>query len=323
MESWYTPSMVTDLPCVDRILVLAPHPDDEIFGPGGTIIRFHDMGIQVLVCVLTDGAGYMGQQERAEIFEKRQSESLAALQLLGLPAPVFFGFRDRSLAGNCYLVKKIKKQIDQYKPNIVFVPSLWEVHPDHLATARATMTVLQTQKNHKQSCEIWFYEVGSPLRANCLIDITDVWYRKQRAMDCFASQLIQQNYSKHIEAINIYRTYSLPSKISHAEAFFRVTAENLFKYIHSDGEFPGPFSGLDLQVQSILATADAEVERLQNHLVSIQRIKKNEHQLYEKIQVLERNVASVECERDALLASFSWKITAPLRWISRHLNRWV
>ena len=71
------------------------------------------------------------------------------------------------------------------------------------------------------------YEVSAPLRPNCFIDITSVENKKNEAMQCFISQLHHQQYDKHIEALNRYRTYTLPKDINSAEGFERYTSEDL------------------------------------------------------------------------------------------------
>ena len=71
-----------------RVLVLAPHPDDEVFGCGGAIAASLAAGVPVHVVVLTDGAG----QGQAEV---RQAESRAAADQLGYGEPQFWGLPDR------------------------------------------------------------------------------------------------------------------------------------------------------------------------------------------------------------------------------------
>jgi LmbE family N-acetylglucosaminyl deacetylase len=66
------------------------------------------------------------------------------------------------------------------------------------------------------------YEVGVPLQPNQLLDITNFWPRKKAAMACFNSQLAIQRYDKHINGLNIYRSYTLPPNVQAAEAYYLV-----------------------------------------------------------------------------------------------------
>lgn len=328
MESWYAPTATGNLPAVKQVLVIAPHPDDEIFGPGGTLKRFCAAGSSVQVCILTDGAGYALKEERSQVFSIRQQESCAASAALHIAQPIFLGLPDRGLAGCASLVSMIKKLLEQFQPQVVLAPSLWEIHPDHLAAARATVAALALQ-NATQSVslpELWFYEVGAPLRTNFLVDITSVWTDKKAAMECFFSQNSVQNYTRHVEALNIYRTYSLPHQVSHAEAFFRLSLEELKDLLEKSKEVPGPFSGL--QIQSVLSAAESQAEHLQTQLsaasIELSKLRgeydKNQI-LQNKITELENKNIDLERQRQSLLGSSSWRITAPLRWVSEFYSK--
>jgi LmbE family N-acetylglucosaminyl deacetylase len=59
MEDWYIPYQTSKLPQAQRVLVLAPHPDDEIFGCGGALALYVQLGAQVDVVVVTDGTGFL------------------------------------------------------------------------------------------------------------------------------------------------------------------------------------------------------------------------------------------------------------------------
>ncbi|HEX9092752.1 MAG TPA: PIG-L family deacetylase [Coriobacteriia bacterium] len=94
----------------DRVLVIAPHPDDEVMTPGGLIARCRDRGAQVKVVLLTVGDGYRRAAQRIakgaltpetyrELGRLRAAESGRALGQLGVPAEdrVYLGYADGSL----------------------------------------------------------------------------------------------------------------------------------------------------------------------------------------------------------------------------------
>lgn len=77
-----------------------------------------------------------------------------------------------------------------------------------LAAGRAAWGAAMLMLQHGADAPtLLFYEVGTPQRTNLLIDITDVWSEKLQAMHCYPSQQQQQNYVRHIEALNIYRIH--------------------------------------------------------------------------------------------------------------------
>ncbi|MGQ9478279.1 MAG: PIG-L deacetylase family protein [Candidatus Bipolaricaulia bacterium] len=94
-----------DLGGIERVLVIAPHTDDEILSAGGVIQRHLSLGAKVVVVILTNGDGQYRRlipSSRASISlgYARQKESLAALAHLGLPQEnvIFLGYPDRGLS---------------------------------------------------------------------------------------------------------------------------------------------------------------------------------------------------------------------------------
>ena len=72
-----------------------------------------------------------------------------------------------------------------------------------------------------------FYEVGTPLNPNSLLDITTYEETKARAIECFTSQLAQQDYGRQILALNAFRSYTLPTGVRLAEAYLIVDRQTL------------------------------------------------------------------------------------------------
>ena len=145
MEHWHTPHVVADLPPAQRVLVLAPHPDDEIFGCGGVLALYRRQGAHVQVHVLTDGAGYAPDRERAEIARIRMAETDAALSRLDIGPASTSGLRDRTLAGLARLPLHVAEVIARHRPEVVLFPADGEIHPDHRALARAVRGALAVE----------------------------------------------------------------------------------------------------------------------------------------------------------------------------------
>ncbi len=204
-----------NLPAHPRILVLAPHPDDEVFGCGGLLALLAASGASISVHVITDGGyGKFGQDKEA-----RKRESHAAAALLGYPAPRFWELPDQGLRLDDALIARLRGEIEAHLPHLILCPSLWEVHPDHLTLAHG---VIEAARGTPYSARILFYEVGTPMPTTALIvDISPVADRKQAAMQCFASQLAIQDYDRHIEGLNTYRTYTLDKEATRAEGYGR------------------------------------------------------------------------------------------------------
>ena len=198
-------------------LVLAPHPDDEVFGCGGAIASHVRNGVPVQVIILTDGARFGEVSLRAD-------ESRAAANVLGYGEPQFWSLPDRGLGYSEELVQRIADHIARAGVDLVYAPSPWEIHPDHRQT---TWLATEAVRRVSRPVRLAFFEVGAPLRPNVLLDITASLAIKEAAMRCFESQLVQQDYVRHIQALNQYRTYTLPRDVLAAEAFWVVRPNEL------------------------------------------------------------------------------------------------
>ena len=223
-ESDILSRQITTLPDAKRVLVLAPHPDDEVFGCGGIVALLRDQGAAITLIVVTDGAAG-GENRDGSLAVSRADESRAAATLLGLSEPVFWGYPDRGLVYGEKLIERLSEVMLSVGADLVLLPSPTELHPDHQALALAGAEALRRQGGSRRAA---FYEINIPLpNPNLFIDISSVAEQKMAAMACFTSQLQQQPYDKRIEGLNRFRSYFLGAKVASAEAFLLVEATAL------------------------------------------------------------------------------------------------
>jgi len=199
-----------------RLLVLAPHPDDEVLGCGGLVAAMLAVGARVHMVIASDGG--LGGDAAA-----RERESNAAAQVLAgsgaVPELQFWRLPDRHLAALPDLAARLQTLIRQLDPDCVLMPSMFEIHPDHRALFLAGIQSIPAAGDQTQ---LLLYEVGQPLMPDVLIDITQQLERKRRALLCFGSQLRQQAYDDQLLGLNRYRAYTLGPQVTHAEAYMRV-----------------------------------------------------------------------------------------------------
>jgi LmbE family N-acetylglucosaminyl deacetylase len=318
MEDWYIPYQTSELPQAQRVLVLAPHPDDEIFGCGGALALYVQLGTHVDVVVVTDGTGFSVDDERQQVRLTRQQETVQALQHLNISSVKFLDFPDRSLAGHEGLVQEVLDQIENLDPQVVLAPSLQEIHPDHSGLARAAIAALSRLNERQPKPVLMQYEVGAMLAANMLVDITAVWGLKKQAMHCFVSQLKQQDYARHIEGLNTFRTYTLPREVQYAEAY------RCIQWADLRAETGRPLSK---GVETLLAAADAQAEGMRQYILELQRTQQETSSQLESLALQAQHLAQQSEEHvqalNKLLSSKSWRITQPLRWAAHHIRRLI
>ncbi|MCX7176987.1 MAG: PIG-L family deacetylase, partial [Proteobacteria bacterium] len=90
-EADLNPELADPRSLARRVLVFAPHPDDEVFGCGGTLCLLAAAGADISVVIVSDGA--LGGNA-ADLVGRRESESLAAAEVLGYPPPTFWRLPD-------------------------------------------------------------------------------------------------------------------------------------------------------------------------------------------------------------------------------------
>ena len=206
----------------ERLLVLAPHPDDEAIACGGLIAQHLRDGRAVRVVVATNGAA----QGDASVREDESRRGLA--QLGGAAEVVFLGFPDRGL--NEDAAARIREELQSFRPDLVCVPSPIEIHPDHYALSRIFCELIQRDESlfaELAVTRVAFYEVGQPLRPNALVDITDVAEQKWAAIAEHASQLGERDYASYARGLNAYRAMTLPPACKFAEGYSVVDLPSL------------------------------------------------------------------------------------------------
>ncbi|HEV2719337.1 MAG TPA: PIG-L family deacetylase [Thermoanaerobaculia bacterium] len=211
----------------ERLLVLAPHPDDEVIGCGGVVFQHLRDGRQVRVAVATDGVEAAPADDRDAYRAKREEESRRAL-----PAAFdFFRFPDRALDDHRDdLAARLRDVLDSYRPDLILAPSAIEIHPDHLALARCFCELIQRDPSlfaDLAVARVAFYEVSQPLRPNVLVDITGVAAAKYDAIAAHSSQTEIRDYVSFARGLNVYRAMTLAPEVRFAEAYWVTSLPSL------------------------------------------------------------------------------------------------
>jgi len=202
-----TDSPATPLPA--KVLVNTAHPDDVDFGAAGTVASWTAVGIEVIYCVITDGAAGASDSDvaLADLPQRRQSEQRKAAAEVGVSEVRFLGYPDGRLEVTYELRRDLCRVIREVRPDRVVAQSperMWErmraSHPDHLAAGEAALQAIYPDARNPLSHpellaaglephevgEVWL--MASP-RADRFVDITNVVERKIAALRCHESQI--------------------------------------------------------------------------------------------------------------------------------------
>ena len=203
-----------------KVLVIAPHPDDETIGCGGTILNMLNENIDVKVVLLTES-----EKDDKDV---RLGEFKNAMKILGCSAIYDNLFQDGQLSNDIdALVEYISKIICLEKPELIFVPYIFDAHGDHVAIHK-----ILTQLMHlEETFQIAMYEVWTPiLYPNYYLDITKVMAKKKEALHSYSTQETKYGIIKKSEALNGLRgILSSKKDFSYVEAFKILNKEQYLK----------------------------------------------------------------------------------------------
>lgn len=255
----------------NTVLVLSPHPDDETFGAGGSIVLHRKFGDKVKVAFLTDGdAGVVGKSP-SESASIRQAEARAALQSLGVSGCdlIFFDIPDRCLSIENTVVSRLVELLLQFRPTLIYAPSPMEFHPDHKAACEHLFSAL---KSSSWDCMVALYEINRPFNPNCLVDITDVLKEKEEAAGKYASQQVLYPYWESISGLNKFRALTLSPDCEAAEAFVVLSSAQVMQ-MPTDGFFRQQMLSVSAREEeplvSVVIRTRNRIKTLQDAILSV------------------------------------------------------
>lgn len=201
-----------------RILIIAPHPDDEVIGCGGLLNLYHD-NIDVL-CISSSGVAYPWDTKKAEeIAEERASEFEQIMKKLGINK-----FYIPRIWGIPPMFHKIEKHIGNYLTHFdfsiydyIFAPHILDNHREHRYVAKYLLPLLLSKSHPKKNVKIASYEVWATISdPNFYLDISEVIDKKQDSINSYVSR-IKGKYALRMTGLNQYRGQL--ANTDYAEAF--------------------------------------------------------------------------------------------------------
>ncbi len=188
-------------PPPSRVLVVAPHPDDEVLACGGLAALLAAVGSRVSVLAVTDGeaSNPRGSLAPVELARRRRAESAAALAHLGNPAVTRLGLLDG--AGDALeepVLRALTETVADEDPAQTWLLAPWtgEGHPDHEAVGRAAEGAAASTGCRLLGYLVWTWHWAEPeaeqvpwSRLRTVPLPADVQAAKAAAIDEFATQV--------------------------------------------------------------------------------------------------------------------------------------
>jgi len=225
---------------MERALIVAAHPDDEILGCGGVIAKLAAEKKSVYVVWLTGGILSRHNQKHSSAAAELaliRANALTAMSLLGVGESNlnFLGYEDQKLDTVPFLdlVKSLKQIIQEVKPNCVFTHHSGDYNKDHRVTFEATLYATRASPGEFSPQKLYTYEVLSStersfssfgaFEPNTYIDVSQYIEKKQSALGCYETELKSFPHPRSKEGLQILaRHRGMEVGLSCAEAFHLV-----------------------------------------------------------------------------------------------------
>lgn len=201
-----------------NVLVIAPHPDDEAIGCGGTLCRHSADGDRVTVVFLTSGELGLKGVSAEKVWKIREAEAAASQRVLGVATIDFLRLADGSAAGDVRKGARLLRPIlRRESPGLIYLPHPEEWHPDH----KAALPILRAafRGGGLAVPALRGYEVWTPIaEPHHVEDISKTMARKLRAVRSHRSQFEEIDYARAVQGLNQYRG-EMNGKFRYAEVF--------------------------------------------------------------------------------------------------------
>lgn len=186
-----------------KILVIAAHPDDEVYGMGGTIARLSAEGNEVHVLIVTDGctAQYAGRPDLPEIVAQKHREALEANEILGVKKVHFGTFPDMKLdtVPHVDLNRLIEDAVNAVRPEAVYTHFYGDVNLDHQTVYRSALVAVRPVSGQCVK-ELYCYQTPSSTEwspqlvqtaflPNVMVDISDFETAKEQALLAYQTEV--------------------------------------------------------------------------------------------------------------------------------------
>ncbi len=219
-----------------RVLIVAAHPDDEVLGCGGTVIRHVQAGDTVKTSILAEGITsrdtVRDEALRRDELDRLQIQSAEAARIMGVCEVKLFGFPDNRMDRVDLLdvVKAIEQEIASFAPDLVYTHHAGDINIDHQITHRAVLTACRPLPGFSVK-ELLFFETPSSTEwqiqtaehaflPNCFVDIGAVLEQKLEALHCYDSEMRDYPHPRSYRAVRELAAHrGVTVGCSYAEAF--------------------------------------------------------------------------------------------------------
>ena len=208
------------------VLVLAPHPDDEVIGAGGTLVRMIAAGARVVCVQATDGSAgaALERSPDAERREARMREAVAVGQRAGFAETQLWREDNRAFRSTPALVERMADLLARERPALVFAPFITEAHEDHITLLRILAAAFERVPQVAAACEVFSYEVWSVVPCNRWCEVTAQMPALEQLLFEYDVAMRIDDFVRFCADRGLYHSFTLRGMPGYLEAFHAVPA---------------------------------------------------------------------------------------------------
>lgn len=193
----------------DRVLVVAPHPDDETIAMGGTIAKLVSLSTPVRVVFMSNGV--TSRDVVRETVESRNRAARNAMGVLGVNDFNFFDFPDNQFDSVPILeiAKLLEREVSDFRPTVVFAPYRYDLNIDHQIASEATCIAVRPKLssnvrlylNYEILSSTGWNHTAPVFNPNVFVDIQNYWPLKLSALQAYGSEMDVSPSARSIRVI--------------------------------------------------------------------------------------------------------------------------
>ena len=212
-----------------KVLIVAPHMDDEVLGCGGTIIRHVDSGDHVTVCIVANRA--YNHKYEPNLIEQEKECCKKAKEILSYQNLIFLDLPDEQLdQSQISIIIPLEETMAECKPDIVYIPHRGDLNQDHRAVFEAVRVACRPNGKHGVAT-LRAFEVPSstdqvsatnewPFLPNYYVNVKDTLEAKIEAMACYFIESKPFPHPRSPEGLRVYaKKRGMEVGMEAAEAF--------------------------------------------------------------------------------------------------------
>lgn len=212
-----------------KIIVFAPHQDDEIIGCGGLLYHLKNQNCKIELVFLTDGRPMSSKSE--EVVKQRSQESEKVAKALNAEISNI-NINNISLKIGSYHLDKLINKLKNNSYDAIFTPWVFDYPPKH-RLCNYFLSKCFRKSELKLNTQVYNYQVHNILIPNVYYDYTKFFKEKQLLIHIYKSQLKNQNYAHLSQGIDSWnsRILTWSTKERYIEVYHQIPLKAYYELI--------------------------------------------------------------------------------------------